>query len=212
MHDQKRGAPIWVVSLVFSLLGIGEIFIGLLIDSTVLLVLGVHNIFDGGMYGISHKAEEWEHRPGHNLWRCRAAPMAAISVGLLMLTSSLGVLEFAPEAELLLNPWLALSLAVIDFGLNRGFARYIGGHEHPGAHRIISLIHLYGDVAVGAVSILGIVVALTPWSDNDHWAGAAGNWMLIVISLIMLGVGIKDYRKHLPRHDHTHPAADHHHG
>jgi Co/Zn/Cd efflux system component len=211
VHIHERDAPIWVVSLVFSLLGIAEIIIGLVIDSTVLLVLGVHNIFDGGMYGISHKAEEWEHRPGYNPWRCQAAPLAAIGIGILMLLSSLGVLEFAPEAELLLNPWLALVLAVIDFGLNRGFAQYIGGHQHPGAHRIISLIHLYGDVAVGAVSIAGIVAALTPLADNDQWAGTVGNWMLIIISLVMLGVGILDYRKHLPRHNHIHPAADHHH-
>lgn len=213
MFSHKHGVTLWVASLVFLSLGIGEIIVGQLIASHVLLVLGVHNIFDGGLLAFNAKAERWEDIPDLNKWRCTMAPLFAIGSSLAILAGAVWTAIASSGHEDLQRPWLALLIGGSDIVLNQTLARRLGHqHHHSGGNRWAARMHLYGDAAVGCIGVVWLLLVACGATNSDNLGGVLSSLFLIGMSCWMIAVSIQNYRQHLPRHDHVHPAADHHHG
>lgn len=213
MQHHSRDVTLWVASLVFVLLGVVEIVVGQLIASHVLLVLGVHNIFDGGLLALNAKAETWEHASGYSRRRCQLAPLFALGSSSAILLSSIYTGWVSHGSEKLLAPLLALGLGLGDITLNQVLAKRLGDHQHHvGGNRWAARMHLYGDVVVGWIGIGSLLLVIAGITEGDNLGGLLGSLFIIVMSTWMIIVSIQNYRRHLPRHHHAHLAADHHHG
>lgn len=213
MSTHSRDVTLWVASLVFLSLGVGEIVVGQLIASHVLLVLGVHNIFDGGLLAFNAKAESWEDIPDLNKWRCTMAPLFAIGSSLAILVGTIWTAIASSGHETLQQPWLALLIGGFDIALNQILAKRLGHqHHHAGGNRWAARMHLYGDVIVASIGVGWLVLVTIDVTNSDNLGGMLSSLFLIGMSCWMIAVSVQNYRQHLPRHNHVHPAADHHHG